>query len=100
MGTETIEVAFQLDENGLFGRECPECFKYFKLKMGTGIKTTLCSCPYCDYRGEGKEFYTQDQIAYLHSVLKNKVIKPMFDDLANQVNRSGTQSNNGLLQIS
>jgi hypothetical protein len=100
MEPKTIEVAFQLDENGLFGRECPVCFKYFKLKMGTGIKTTLCSCPYCDHRGEGKEFYTQDQIAYLHSVLSREVIKPKFDDLANQVNRSGTPSNNGWLQVS
>ncbi len=99
MGTKTVTVAFQPDEHGLVGRECPSCKRYFKLKPGTGIKTTMCLCPYCGYQGEGKEFFTQDQIAYGHSVLKKEVLKPLFEDFARRINRAGTSSNKGLLQI-
>ncbi len=99
MGTKTVTVAFQPDEHGLVGRECPSCKRYFKLKLGTGIKTTRCLCPYCGYQGEGKEFFTQDQIAYAHSVLKKEVLKPLSEDFARRINRAGNSSNKGWLQI-
>jgi hypothetical protein len=57
-----IQVAFPLDENGMIGRECPKCSEYFKLKFGTGLPITICTCPYCSHEGDGREFFKKHQV--------------------------------------
>ncbi len=93
---EQIQVNIPLDEDGMIGRECLECEGYFKLKPGTGLSTTYCHCPYCDYEGEGDTFWTKEQIEYALSIAVNEFInntvKPslekMFKDLERKTKRS------------
>jgi hypothetical protein len=70
---QNFEIQFDLDENGLFGRECPQCLEYFKLKMGTGLPVTDHICPYCLYKGTQQEFFTPDQNEYIKSIITRKV---------------------------
>jgi len=73
-GKIEISVPLLVDQNGFFGRECPQekCKKYFKVLPGTGLKETdHCICPYCGYKGSNPEFFTPDQIKRVHTAAMN-----------------------------
>jgi len=78
-----ISVNIPTDGEGMLGRECLECKRYFKIKPGTGLPTSYCYCPYCEYEGDSNTFWTQDQIKYAESIALNKAInqlvKPSLD---------------------
>lgn len=80
-----ISVRIPLDESGMLGRECLECKRYFKLKPGTGLPTSHCHCPYCEYEGNSNTFWTPAQLEYANSVGLKQVyddqIKPSLDSL-------------------
>lgn len=80
-----ISINIPLDENGMIGRECLECEKYFELKPGTGLPTSHCHCPYCEYEGEADTFWTPAQLEYAKSIALNEafnqIIKPSLDKL-------------------
>lgn len=98
-----ISIDIPLDENGMLGRECNECKRYFKLKPGTGLQTTYCHCPYCDYEGESDTFWTEAQIKYAESMAMNQafkmVIKPSMDQLFKSFKDLERRSKNSLLQF-
>ena len=98
MGNTTFSVSIKTDKKGLVGRECPSCGSYFKLKFGTGIKTTQCICPYCNHKDDSNKFWTKDQAEYLKSVVAKRVVEPMLTDFANSINNIQSPSN-GLIQI-
>lgn len=75
-----VSIAFTPDENGKMGRECPSCGKYFKVKFGTGLPITYQMCPYCGHKDNSNNFYTQDQIKYIHGVLANEVLAPAVEN--------------------
>lgn len=91
--TITISVEFPTDDQGLVGRECPNCGEYFKLKPGTGLATPSCTCPYCEHTSESGEFFTQDQIEYLQSVAAKRFIEPVLRDFQEGLKRLETSSN-------
>jgi len=74
-----ISVDFPLDNEGMVGRECLECKKYFKIKPGTGLLTDHCHCPYCDYEGGSDTFLTKDQIRYAESIAYQKVFQQIIN---------------------
>ena len=79
-----VRVPIRPDKDGYLGRECPNpaCEEYFKITPGTGIKGPApCHCPYCGHTGESKTFWTLDQIQYARSVVKQKVIEAVRQDL-------------------
>jgi hypothetical protein len=79
-----ISVPIKPDKDGYLGRECPnpECEDYFKITPGTGIKGPApCHCPYCGHTGESKTFWTREQIEYARSVVKQKVVEAVRQDL-------------------
>lgn len=79
-----VSVPIRRDKDGYVGRECPnpECEEYFKITPGTGIKGPApCHCPYCGHTGESKTFWTKDQIEYAKSVVKQKVVEAVRQDL-------------------
>jgi hypothetical protein len=79
-----VSVSIRPDADGYLGRECPnpECEEYFKITPGTGIKDPApCHCPYCGHAGDSNTFFTQEQIAYARSVVKQKVIEAVRHDL-------------------
>jgi hypothetical protein len=80
--TITTSVSFRPDEDGYLGRECPQCERYFKVTLGTGLKgTSHCICPYCGKNAESNKFFTQDQVNYARSVALNDFSKAIVKEL-------------------
>jgi Zn ribbon nucleic-acid-binding protein len=83
----SIDVPIPTDDRGLVGRRCPACLGYFKLKLGTGLPTETCHCPYCGYAADISEFTTPEQEEYVLSVgmreTQEHILKPMMRRLAN-----------------
>jgi len=82
MDEKTISVPMSTDEQGFFGRECPACKQYFKLKPVADFTTTQGICPYCGHTVELQDFITQDQRDYLTSIAANEFLLPMLRDFA------------------
>src|SRR2546423_15030863 len=80
-----MSVPMSTDEQGLFGRECPACKKYFKLKPVTDFTTTQGICPYCGHTVELQDFITQDQRDYLTSIAENEFLVPLLRDFVNNL---------------
>ena len=103
MGDLIVSVTIPLDGNGMMGRQCLECEQYFKLKPGTGLETSHCHCPYCDYEGNADTFRTPAQLEYARSIAMkqayNKIVKPQLDKLTNTLKQLERNSRNSLIQI-
>ncbi len=99
----TISINFPPDKDGMVGRECLKCKKYFKIKPGTGLPTDYCHCPYCDYEGKSDTFLTQAQIKYAESIAYKKVyqqfIKPSLDKLTDSFKELERSTRNSLIKI-
>lgn len=98
-----IKVSLPLDQQGFTGRECPKCYKYFKVKSGTGLPTSICHCPYCGYTGDYNEFFTKDQIEYAKSIalreVVGQVIEPEFRKLERSFKELERATRGGFIQI-
>ena len=74
-----ISIPMRNDDEGFFGRECPnkECLGYFKIELGTGLqgKDLPCYCPYCGHTGPHDTFWTQDQLEYARRAAMREVQK-------------------------
>lgn len=80
--TVSYSVAIKSDGEGLTGRECPQCEKYFKIKFGTGLPGAPdCHCPYCNHVGNPNTFWTKAQIEYAQSVALNELSNQLIDQL-------------------
>ncbi len=93
-----LNVPMSTDEQGFFGRECPSCKKYFKLKPVTDFTTTQGICPYCGHSVELQDFITQDQRDYLTSIAANEFLVPMLRNFANSL-KGLERSSNDFVQI-
>jgi len=69
-----VRVTLPTDSKGMLGRECPRCKKYFKIKPGTGLKTSSCTCPYCEQTDSIRAYTTEEQLAYAKSIAANQVL--------------------------
>lgn len=80
-----ISIPIEPDDTGLMGRECPnaECEGYFKLQFGTGLKDEglPCHCPYCGHAAPQSQFWTQDQVRHIRSVMGGMVADAAYQDL-------------------
>jgi len=85
MEEKTISVPMSADEQGFFGRECPSCKQYFKLKPVTDFTTTQGICPYCGHTVELQDFITQDQSDYLTSIAANEFLLPILRNFTNSL---------------
>lgn len=99
----SISVNIPKDEEGMLGRECLECKRYFKIKPGTGLPTDYCHCPYCEYEGDSDTFWTRDQIDYAQSIALKQVyqqfIKPPLDSLGKSFKDLERSSRNSFIQF-
>lgn len=82
-----FSIPIQTDEDGFFGRECPDekCLGYFKVEPGTGLQgeDLPCHCPYCGHTASNDHFWTQDQLEYAKSAALREAqsyITGMFQD--------------------
>jgi hypothetical protein len=102
---DTIQVSIKvpLDNDGMLGRECLVCKKYFKLKPGTGLPTDHCHCPYCEYEGNSNTFWTPEQLEYAKSAGLNQVysthLKPSLDRFINSFRSLGSSSRSSLMKF-
>ena len=74
-------ISFPTDKHGMFGRECPKCKNYFKVKPGTGLITSECICPYCEEKADHSYFFTEAQNEYIRSVVSREVLGPELKKL-------------------
>jgi len=103
--TDKIQISVDIprDNEGMLGRECLNCKKYFKIKPGTGLPTSYCHCPYCEYEGDSNTFWTEDQIKYAESVaLKkafNQLVKPSLNKLTDSFKDLERKTRNSLIKF-
>jgi hypothetical protein len=103
--TDKIQISVDIprDHEGMLGRECLECKRYFKIKPGTGLPTSYCHCPYCEYEGDSNTFWTEAQIKYAESVaIKkafNQFVKPSLDKLTDSFKDLERSSRNSFIKF-
>lgn len=96
MSDYSVSVPLPHDDQGMIGRACPECEAYFKLKLGTGLPTEDCRCPYCGHKAHISDFATEEQLEYATSVamqeISENLIGPMIDRMSRDMQRSSRNS--------
>jgi hypothetical protein len=68
----TSRVTLSLDEEGFFGRECPnpDCLEFFKLHIddyGAARAAHRLTCPVCGTTESDEHFHTSEQIERMHA---------------------------------
>ena len=80
-------ISIPVDDDGYFGRECPECGRLFKMDAAEykALPDDLeLICPYCGDRRDHSEFMTSDQQARLESAFEamaEQYVHQTFDDM-------------------
>jgi hypothetical protein len=95
----TVAVTLPTDDEGMLGRECPECGKYFKVKPGTGLDISTCTCPYCEYATDAGEFLTEAQLEYVTSLAGREVLGPWLAELERSLRELERETRRSLIQI-
>jgi len=94
-----IPISLKTDDKGLFGRECPKCERYFKMKVLRDLDASECICPYCECKDLHNRFFTQDQIEYMKSYAAREVMGPAFTELERTMRRLEQSTKGGFIQI-
>jgi len=101
--TIRFSIPMATDDEGFFGRECPNegCLGYFKVKPGTGLRgeNLPCHCPYCGTTDSHDKFWTQDQVEFARSVAVRKAQEYVVGALKNAM-RPAPPRRGGFLSIS
>ena len=99
--TEENQIAFELDDKGMVGRQCPatDCERYFKLKPGTGLNSDVTRCPYCGNKSPSGDFLTTDQRKYAISVAAREIAGPLVKQFARSVERQNRRQPKGLIRL-
>jgi hypothetical protein len=99
-----MRISVPTDEHGLTGRECPnpDCLGYFKVKFGTGLKgeNLPCYCPYCGFKADHDQFWTQEQIDYAQSIAMNEVTKALKADIKDWDRNLRQSTRNSFVKLS
>jgi hypothetical protein len=71
-GKMSMKVSIPGDTEGFFGRTCPSCTRFFKLRVDEfkAAPETELVCAYCGHRATAPDFITKDQRARLISAAK------------------------------
>jgi len=93
-------VTLPVDDEGLLGRQCPNCDQYFKLKPGTGVQDiTTTTCPYCEFQSDSNDFATDDQIEYAQSIAIKQLLEPTIRGFQKSLKKLERQSRGSLIQF-
>ena len=81
------EVSIPADEEGFFGRECPDCQRFFKMRVDQWEALpdeVEITCPYCGHQtSDASDFTTPDQLRRVESAaatLAEQYAHKMFHD--------------------
>jgi len=94
-----VIISIPTDSEGKIGRVCSKCKNYFKIKPSTGLKTSVCNCPYCGFQGESNLFLTADQIEYSMSKLMGNVLNNVIGEVKNKFKDLEKTSKNSLINL-
>jgi Zn ribbon nucleic-acid-binding protein len=96
----TMTITLPTDDEGMVGRECPECKEYFKVKPGTGLPDIeTCTCPYCEHTDDSGEFITEDQLKYVESIAMREVLGPALAQLERSFKQLERSTRHSLFSI-
>lgn len=127
MNEITMHLSFPLDEDGFFRRECPFCYKEFKVLLEKeelfdlsqkGLDSfmldekeeetdltksdsteTEFTCPYCGQKETSNSWWTQEQLAYVGIIAKNIMVKIVNENLIRPLKRTFRRSSSGDVSI-
>jgi len=101
MGDEVrLHIILPVDDEGMLGRQCPNCDQYFKLKPGTGVQDiTTTTCPYCEFQSDGDDFATDNQIEYAQSIAIKQLLEPTIRDLQKSLKKLERRSRRSLIHF-
>jgi hypothetical protein len=127
MTTSDTTLSFPLDEGGFFRRACPLCRREFKVQMrreelGGLIDHQVRSfllmaeadsagegdaedaeadhwCPYCGQNSPRGEWWTEDQVAYIHTALRNIFARLLNEHLIGPLNREFGRSRGSMISV-
>lgn len=122
-----INLSFPLDNDGFFRRECPFCYKEFKILLEKeeltditqkGIDSfmiemkekatdlddiehseTEFTCPYCGQRASKDNWWTQGQLAYVGIIAKNIMIKKVNENFIRPLKKTFNKSSSDMFSI-
>lgn len=80
----TVKLSIDSDEEGYFGRECPDCGGYFKMSVSEykALPDDIqLSCAYCGYRAEHSDFMTTDQKERAVSAVREIVMPAITSEM-------------------
>lgn len=95
----TMTMTLPTDDDGMIGRDCPECGKYFRVKPGSGLDISTCTCPYCEHTADAGEFHTEAQLDYATSLAVREVLGPSLEDLENTLRELERATRRSLIRI-
>lgn len=121
-----INLSFPLDDDGFFRRECPFCYREFKVLLEEDEMTGLAqegldsymlevqeeaassseeetepdfTCPYCGQKAPRGSWWTQEQLAYIGVVAQNIIAKIVNEQLIRPLKRMSRKHGSGLVSL-
>jgi DNA-directed RNA polymerase subunit RPC12/RpoP len=110
-GHDRFAIPLQPDEEGFFGRECPneDCdTKYFKISkiipdgmeaIAENFSQAEITCPYCGTRANMQHFYTQAQLDWIQSMMVRDISRA-FGDMLERSFSPRSHTTGGMFSIS
>jgi len=99
-----IPLSFPLDADGFIRRACPICSREFKWRPSTPADESLPAahayfCPYCRSQAEPDQWFTEEQVAFIHDEVMEQVVNPSLGELNQSLENLGRASR-GLIEAS
>ncbi len=121
-----ISLSFPLDDDGFFRRECPFCYREFKVLLEEDELTSLAqkglnsymlevqekaadssegetepdfTCPYCGQQALRGSWWTQEQLAYIGVVAQNIMAKIFNEQLIRPLKGMSREHSSGLVSL-
>ncbi len=91
----TAKVSIPIDDDGFFGRQCPECTRFFKLREDQWLalpNDVVMTCPYCGHQSpDPGDFVTPQQKERAMSALKSVAEQYVHDAVRDVFRRLETR---------
>lgn len=122
-----VSLSFPLDDDGFFRRECPLCYREFKVLLEKDELTSLAqegldsymleiqkkatdaseeektepefTCPYCGQQSSRGSWWTQEQLAYVGVVAQNIISKMINEQLIRPLKRTSRRHSSSPLSL-
>lgn len=94
MAVTTLNVSLPLDSEGFLRRECPYCKRHFKVIIESSEEEdgSELFCPYCGQSADTSSFWTEDQVRYVKEIAGQKVVQPMLEKFAENMEKMSKKS--------